>query len=814
MESVELRTPLKSKLNQVKYLLDSANQRYQEEISNHEIFATKSSGSPVQMVNGNHNVVPMNLKKTISDIKTLRSVLSCPIFNRIVNVTNSLDALSHHVNLHPSIGPGDISIDANGELILAPPVDTPTIPEFSNLHDASNSRILIGTRMDYVHGNIRALSSDVIHQQTENARNRGSLEIQGQLQNTQGTNDAMIPDGYPQITTFNTEKLIANGNEKVYARSKKCQTNEDPTMVSEGNGQRLYRSNGHHTLNQLTADNQNSSGPQSVGSMTKTRDEFIIDEIQGKINRDTDVIAIDREQTVIHKNRAHNGDSQVNSLGYVENGPSSLDSQNVPYSGQSCSPSISTGSTIRLADECDSGASSFQSNFSKPIASRKNSNSNRSVNQIPIQKRNGNTNSVDVLSQEESQCNSDQDNHESFPEMERCKVTLEKSGDSLGITIAGYTCAEDGISGIFIKSITPGGPAALSGKIRVYDQIISVDGRDLLRESNPEAVKALRRTGPVVTLELDRYLSESKYRRVQSALANALPKVDSRPGSSLSRGESSPTCSSPTKSSIPISRKRESSDRSPTKDLVSPNGKHMLVQVPKNGVNPENVPQPERPAVPIKNTAAFKSITNLTNSSTNFPDAQSYIPKAAQRNSGSNKVIETKQGARNTIDIKSPICQAVPAPQATKVSAFYVNRLPDSDTSDSTQNDTISLKRMDMSDELGKMMTSGRPEWKRDTEMIEVYKGSEANLGFTVKEYSNPKDREKSIIMVTNITPNGLADRDGRLSVGDLLIFVDDTNLEGAGIAEAVKALKKTNGSVTLGVLKLERNLAQLSAYS
>ena len=63
-----------------------------------------------------------------------------------------------------------------------------------------------------------------------------------------------------------------------------------------------------------------------------------------------------------------------------------------------------------------------------------------------------------------------------MPEMVILDVELVKDTKGLGVTIAGYTCEREELSGIFIKSVTEGSAAHRSGKVSVHDQIIEVDG--------------------------------------------------------------------------------------------------------------------------------------------------------------------------------------------------------------------------------------------------------------------------------------------------------------------------------------------------
>ncbi|XP_046745237.1 uncharacterized protein LOC124410699 isoform X2 [Diprion similis] len=118
----------------------------------------------------------------------------------------------------------------------------------------------------------------------------------------------------------------------------------------------------------------------------------------------------------------------------------------------------------------------------------------------------------------------------SLPEMERFTVELKKDIYGLGITIAGYVCEKEELSGIFVKSISEGSAADLSNKIQINDRIVEVDGHSLQGYSNHEAVEVLRSTGQSVTLCLERYLRGPKYETLQQAIA-ASEQGPQQPGS-------------------------------------------------------------------------------------------------------------------------------------------------------------------------------------------------------------------------------------------------------------------------------------------
>ncbi|XP_053620447.1 inaD-like protein isoform X2 [Plodia interpunctella] len=107
------------------------------------------------------------------------------------------------------------------------------------------------------------------------------------------------------------------------------------------------------------------------------------------------------------------------------------------------------------------------------------------------------------------------------PETLSYEVMLNKdSALGLGITVAGYVCEQEELSGIFVKSISSGSSADLCGKIQVNDRIVEVDGVSLHGVTNHRAVALLRDAkGPVVRLKALRYLRGAGFEKLQRALA-------------------------------------------------------------------------------------------------------------------------------------------------------------------------------------------------------------------------------------------------------------------------------------------------------
>ncbi|XP_059053583.1 protein lap4 isoform X3 [Achroia grisella] len=86
-------------------------------------------------------------------------------------------------------------------------------------------------------------------------------------------------------------------------------------------------------------------------------------------------------------------------------------------------------------------------------------------------------------------------------------VTLLKEGGSLGFSIIGgtdHSCVPFGGKepGIFISHVVPGGVAARSGKLRMGDRLIKVNGTELTGATHRDAVQLLLQPGATLTLSV------------------------------------------------------------------------------------------------------------------------------------------------------------------------------------------------------------------------------------------------------------------------------------------------------------------------
>ncbi|XP_017479901.1 PREDICTED: patj homolog [Rhagoletis zephyria] len=134
----------------------------------------------------------------------------------------------------------------------------------------------------------------------------------------------------------------------------------------------------------------------------------------------------------------------------------------------------------------------------------------------------------DAANNDADRCSSASSNYIDSPETETYVVELHKNVYGLGITVAGYVCEEEDLSGIFVKSIIEGSAAEVSRRIQINDRIVAVDGRSLAGVTNHQAVEILRNTDIEVHLTLERFLRGRKFEHLQNALTELKGETQSQ----------------------------------------------------------------------------------------------------------------------------------------------------------------------------------------------------------------------------------------------------------------------------------------------
>lgn len=439
-----------------------------------------------------------------------------------------------------------------------------------------------------------------------------------------------------------------------------------------------------------------------------------------------------------------------------------------------------------------------------------------------------------------------------IPEMETFEVELVKDAQGLGITIAGYTCEREELSGIFAKSVTEGSAAFKSGKVAVNDQIIEVDGKSIQGFSNQQAVEMLRSTGKTVRLKLVRYVHGLKFEQLQQAIAN------SQTGSQATTPNASQTAFSPSSSTHmgPVIGKPESPvgsddshstnsfnqhhlpESSPPQESNSDSTEYWQQQLgqghqiltaiihkqkPNGGLgislegtvekvdgeeqNPHHYIRSVLPNGPVGMSGILQSGDELlevngrkllgiyhTDVVAILKDLPMEVKLVCARSHSHSASVGTKHdfplGGTFRSEIIANSERMVKAKSDVSISSAGTV------TESSQQPHQSKLKSRSLEPLTSLAM------WSEQLLEIELLK-SDRGLGFSILDYQDPMNKDETVIVIRSLVPGGVAQQDGRLIPGDRLMYVNDVNLEHASLDEAVQALKGApRGMVRIGVTK------------
>ncbi|RWS15874.1 patj-like protein [Dinothrombium tinctorium] len=435
-----------------------------------------------------------------------------------------------------------------------------------------------------------------------------------------------------------------------------------------------------------------------------------------------------------------------------------------------------------------------------------------------------------------------------LPEMETFEVELTKDQQGLGITIAGYVCEKEEISGIFVKSIARGSAADLCGKIAINDQIIEVDGRSLYGYTNHQAVEVLRNTGKVVKLRLARYLRGTKYEQLQQAITSAdmtpVPPPTFNPPSKTTVIHVQDRSENTAVSGDLLEEEEEDLDNyfaltSATERrliekwslLMGPEYEIVVSQISKfkeggglgislegtvdledgKEVRPHHYIRAILPDGPVGVNGVLRSGDEILEVNgkellmLNHLEVVSLLKElpvnvrmvcARPKYTPATEDNLVKHSANeNTAINMAALMQNLPSPSSR-------DRLVKAKSDGSL---TIGLpSAVDLSRMKSRSLEplTGLAMWSTEAQTIELIKG-ERGLGFSILDYQDPMNPNETVIVIRSLVPGGVAQQDGRLIPGDRLLFVNDINLENASLDIAVQALKGApKGVVRIGVAK------------
>ncbi|ELT96969.1 hypothetical protein CAPTEDRAFT_228923 [Capitella teleta] len=116
-------------------------------------------------------------------------------------------------------------------------------------------------------------------------------------------------------------------------------------------------------------------------------------------------------------------------------------------------------------------------------------------------------------------------------EPEVATVTFNKVNGSLGLSIVAAKGERQRERGIYVKSVVPGGGAAMDGRLQAGDQLMEVDGHNLIGLTQERAAEFMTKTGQTVTLRVAK----------QGAIYHGLATLLSQPSPVMARAAASPS---------------------------------------------------------------------------------------------------------------------------------------------------------------------------------------------------------------------------------------------------------------------------------
>eukprot|EP00118_Oscarella_pearsei_P000868 m.6002 g.6002 ORF g.6002 m.6002 type:complete len:1738 (+) comp14693_c0_seq1:214-5427(+) len=94
-------------------------------------------------------------------------------------------------------------------------------------------------------------------------------------------------------------------------------------------------------------------------------------------------------------------------------------------------------------------------------------------------------------------------------------------------------------------------------------------------------------------------------------------------------------------------------------------------------------------------------------------------------------------------------------------------------------------------------------KWNPTVEEILLIKEAGKSLGFSILDYQDPSEPEGTAVVIRSVVPGGVSDQDGRLAAGDCLVYVNDIDLTGGSLQDAVDAIRLAPlGPVKVGIMK------------
>ncbi|XP_018578965.1 patj homolog [Anoplophora glabripennis] len=768
---------------------------------------------------------------TYQDLNLLISVLENPVFRSIVTVQDSLSELNQQLGQHPSILPVDFDITAAGELVLnVPPAGELYDPDYTD--DYPPSRDFDEQRVPSAPISPSSPQVSTFSGSDNKMLLLNTQKLNGNLCNTESLR---ILQNNPTFNAHDDE--IIHRSPSVGSDASK--TGSDNLMSSEWSQVESI-----DLINDGTGLGFGILGMRNMGVVVKTILPGGVADRDGRLQSGDHILQIgdvnlhemnsEQVATVLRQSGTH--------VRLIVARPVDISSTEYKYLGSSA-PLVPT----RLLHDC-AELDRYLIQHKYPPIFQKSVDTVTDVFPPDISKSYGIT-GLSRVPASPSLPLLNLDLAVKMPEMEKFVVELKKDANGLGITIAGYVCEKEELSGIFVKSVSKGSAADISGRIKVNDRIVEVDGQSLQGYTNLQAVEVLRNCGNVVKLCLERYLHGPKYEQLQQAIAASeikpaspslppdVPRFPKEEGSLILNGDSKDDSIQTHNEIFTSFNKKEEPAREPVNEellrkkwekLMGPDTEIVIAQLTKFGekgglgislegtvdvedgqeVRPHHYIRSILPEGPVGKNGTLKSGDEL-------------LEVNGHKLLGMNHhevVSILKELPVNVCMVcgRSPINLFAqrddPFAERASLSRSLHNLLPASDRLVKAKSDgslASSIAVVGPSDQSFTKMKSrslepltGLAMWSSEPQIIELVKG-ERGLGFSILDYQDPIDPNDTVIVIRSLVPGGVAQLDGRLIPGDRLLFVNDTVLENASLDQAVQALKGApKGIVRIGVAK------------
>ncbi|XP_063284134.1 inaD-like protein [Pelobates fuscus] len=421
-------------------------------------------------------------------------------------------------------------------------------------------------------------------------------------------------------------------------------------------------------------------------------------------------------------------------------------------------------------------------------------------------------------------------------------ITLTKSeGQSLGITVVGYTGAvSGGSSGIFVKSIIPGSAAEQNGRIKVHDRIVAVNGFDIQGFSNQDVVTALRNTGQTVHLTLSRNNMPDDSFPPDKSPAREIPVVSEFPLTAVppkSESNKVPEARvSVSENQVEVDNHQNEMRAEPLPpeikalkskwekrlgpdylvmvvdldpkieddaelqkyskllpihtmrlgvELDSFDGHHYISSIaPEGPVAKLGILQPEDELLEVNSVQLYgKSRREAVSFLKEVPPPFTLVC--------CRRLVEDENESFD--ETKAPNIQVEP-PEDPRDLVF---QQPPQQRADSEYEKVIPATNLTTEDDDGELAM-----WSSEVKVVTLEKDNRG-LGFSILDYQDPLDPERTVIVIQSLVSGGVAEESGLILPGDRLVFVNDNYMDNASLDDAVDILTSVPpGKARLGICK------------